>query len=178
MKKKTQFFLIDGIFAMIILITGFMIISSNTSNQAEEVSLSIVSENLMELFSSIRVDEVCNEGVCTYKKLDNFLTDGFILNKNQTLLDATGELYSKNRKAQAGELFSNITIQSRLVRKDIFGVEFRINNEVLYSQGENKAKSKELISTKKVIFGYYETIGTGAVTFFGPYLAEVDIWQE
>ena len=179
--KKGEFFLIDGLLSIVILIIGFLILSSNHQSQENEISLSIIAESTMDFFSSVRVDELCDGCRCSVSVLSDYCSRDFIKNKNQTLLDSMGEQYYLNNKARAGELFRNITTGKNMIREDIFGFELKINGDSIYVH-EKKAgsmeNSKEMISSKKIIFSYYEYPETGQVVFWGPYLAEVDIWQE
>ncbi len=182
MRKKAYFFLMDGIFSIVILTIGFLIISSNKLQPGEELHLSIAAENTMNIFSSVRVNELCDESCnCSIRKLQDYCYRNIILNKEQTLLDTLGELYFRNRKDDAGMLFDNITSEGDLFRKDLFEMEFRINKEKIYPDEDltqMKAESFELISSKKIIYGYYENALTGQVTFWGPYMAEVDVWRK
>ena len=179
MNKKAFFFVLDGIFALIILLIGFLIISSSSRVTITEVPLSILSENTMDLLASVNVNELCPEDCeCSNQKLEEYCSQGRIRNMNQTLLDYMGELYVLGKKSDSESLFRNITMQNDLLRQDIFGVEFRIDGDVIYHQGGDQKKSNELISVKKIIFSYYELRNNGAVVLWGPYLAEVDIWSK
>jgi hypothetical protein len=179
--KKGEFFLIDGLFSIVILAIGFLIISSNQPKQTNDIPLSILAENTMELFSSVKIDELCDACDCSNKKLSEYCLSNYIINKNQTILDSVGEMYSRgtnNYKQRAGQLFKNITLEKNMIREEIYGMELIINGESIYLQGSNQQKAKEMISSKKIIFGVYEFPATGQVVYWGPYLAEVKIWQE
>jgi hypothetical protein len=136
----------------------------------------MVSESTMDLLSSIRIHDLCsNSCSCTDQELQKQCPH--VLNKEQTLLDYMGELYYTNKKSSAGNLFTSIT--KDIIRAGVFNVELRINDELIYSNLANPEPSKQgveaLISSKKVIFGFYEADG-GQVFFWGPYLAEVNVW--
>ncbi|MBN2368612.1 hypothetical protein JXC34_06330 [Candidatus Woesearchaeota archaeon] len=176
--NKGFFFLLDGVFAIVILVIGFLILSSHTSVETTEIPLSMISENAVNLLSSVKINELCDETyACSNQKLSEMCPSN-IRNMDQTVLDYLGELYVVNKKQDAAQVFRNITLENDLFRQDIFGVELRINDEVIYFQGGKKQQAKDLISVKKVIFGFYEVPPTGEVVFWGPYLAEVDIWQK
>jgi hypothetical protein len=176
MKKKGEFFLIDGLFSIVILTIGFLIITSNRPSQNNEISLDVILDNSVDIFSSVKINELCSSDcICSNPKLGEFCLSKMIRNKDQTLFDGIGELYSKNQKIKAGELFMNITLEEDMLRKDIFNAELKIDGKRIYLQGEDNNPT-ELISSKKIIFGVYENPELGTVTYFGPYLFEVNIW--
>ena len=130
--KKGYFFLMDGIFAIVILTIGYLMISSNTPRVTSEVPLTMYLDNTMELLSTIKVYELCSDFSqcsCSNAKLSEYCEDGLILNANQTLLDYFGELYyspDPDPIAEAyfrllsSDLFYNLTVGNNLFRQDIF----------------------------------------------------------
>ncbi len=171
--KKGYFFLIDGIFAVVILMIGFIIIMSQRPHAEENNNLEIVSGSIMELFSKIRVSQLCDGCSCSVKKLGNYCSRGMVKNTNQGLFDYLGELYYLGKKQEAGDLFLNITYSQ--IRQDLYGVELLINNERVTPQIE---KGHNLISRKGISFSFYEIPETGEVRFFGPYKIEVNFWEK
>ncbi len=180
MNRKAYFFLIDAIFAVMILMIGFMIITSRKPTKLDEVPLSQVSENLMDIISTVRVDEICSEGCeCTIPAIEpSCSTD--IRNKHSTILDNLGERYyfyeqgNPNIKQRLRLFFQEIT--GSLYRNELYGIEVIVNGEQMYIEGD-KSTSQYLITSKRVIFGYYENTVNGNVIFWGPYLTEVNMWE-
>ena len=74
----------------------------------------------------------------------------------------------------AADTFYNLTFD--LFRHDLYGIELKIDNNQIYAD-PGKSTSKELISRKKIGFGYFERPSKGRVRFFGPYLIEVNLWE-
>jgi len=173
----------DAIFAVVILTIGYLLISSNTPKVTTEVPLTMYLDNTMELLSTIKVDDLCidySTCACSNPKLSEYCNNNLILNANQTLLDYFGELYNTSNTEEAKELFYNLTVENNLFRQDIFGIEFNINGERIYSNTDtyaSKEQSRKLISSRKLIMGYYELPNTGEVKFWGPYIAEVNVWE-
>ena len=184
MKKKGYIFLIDGIFAILILTIGFLIISSGKAENSPDVPVATVSENVMEVISTVKLSEICYDQLtCSCKSviLRDRCEQGMILNFDESLLDYIVELYSKNKIDEARIIFRNITDEKAIFRTDIFGVELRIDGKRIYpelSVQNNKEKSKTLISNKRIVIGTYEDISKGEFNSFGPYLAEIDIWKK
>ena len=178
-------------FAIVILTIGYLMISSNVPRVTSEVPLTMYLDNTMELLSTIRVYELCSDYsqcICSNAKLSEYCEDGLILNANQTLLDYFGELYYDPNTgggnpfgmSLASALFQNLTVENNLFRQDIFGIEFNIDGVKIYPTFDtdtSKKQSKNLISSRKLILGYYERGDTGEVEFWGPYIAEVNVWE-
>jgi len=175
MKKKAYIFLMDGIFAVVILIIGFIIISSNKPGMQTTASLEQVSENLVDIFSTVKINDLCTNCHCSNKKLTEYCNQGHIRNKDQTIFDYIGELYYINNKEKARDMFQNIT--EDLYRKDLFGVELKIDDEIVFSTNKDGV-TKNLISRKKLIFGFYEVSSTGIINFWGPFKVEVNMWEK
>ena len=182
----------DAIFAIVILTIGYLMISSNTLRVTSEVPLTMYLDNTMEFLSTVKVYELCSDYsscTCSNVKLSEYCSNGLILNANQTLLDYFGELYySPNPdpiaeayfRLLSSDLFHNLTVENNLFRQDIFGVEFNIDGQKIYPNTDtypSKKQSKNLISSRKLILGYYERGDTGEVEFWGPYIAEVNVWE-
>jgi len=179
--KKGYFFLLDGIFAVIILIVGFIVISTTKFSDSYEVPMSNEAENVMNLFSEVRIKDICknmtaNNCECINVELERYCNESLIINKDNNLLDMFGELYYTNHRSEAEDIFRNISYEYRLGRPEVFDVDFIIDNRTIYSMStEHK---KEMISSRKISFGYTENIDTGEVNFWGPYLIEVRISQK
>ena len=177
MNRKAYFFLMDAIFALVILMIGFMVITSTKPSNIDEVPLAQVSENLVDILSSVKIKEICDEEcVCSNEMIETFCPS--IKNKDQTILDYLGELYNidplqTNQKAM--RVFRSVI--EDLYRKDLYGIELIINNHKLYGDG-NKETSLNLITAKRVLFGFNENPTTGNLEFWGPYLLEINVWEK
>lgn len=177
MNRKAYFFLMDAIFAMVILMIGFMIITSTKPNNADEIPLDQVSENIVDVLSAVKIDELCNDDCeCSEQIIETFCPT--IKNKEQTILDYLGEVYDEdplqlNNKAK--RVFTNVI--EDLYRQDLYGVELIIDNNQLYEDGD-KEGSGNLITAKRVLFGYYEDSLNGDIDYWGPYLLEINIWEK
>jgi len=176
--KKAYFFLMDVIFAVVILTIGYMMISSNRIISYDEVPLALVAENTMNLLSTVNINDLCDDAcICSNEVLEDFCNSGKILNKEQSLLDYFGEMKKNplvDEQTDGERLFSSLINES--IRTDIFNAELVVEGDTIYTD-EGKDSSLNLISTKKIGFGFYEDLGTGNVEYWGPYLIEVNIWE-
>lgn len=169
--KKTQFFLIDGLFALVILILGYLLLYSNNKGEIDNINIEIYSNNIFSVFTNIKGEDLCNQGSC------NLLYPNIISNINQSLMNILGELYYKNQKPNAVRLI-NDSIKNYDLIDDKLGLKIFINNEEIFSIGSNFEKAQEKINRQSVIFGFYENKEEGDLIKYGPYLFEVLVWNE
>ncbi|MBN2423293.1 hypothetical protein JXB41_08780 [Candidatus Woesearchaeota archaeon] len=113
------------------------------------------------------------------------------------------DIHGKKGNEWARDLIEELIYQNKLFYKDLYGFAFIIEDEVIYnSMGNNmhnfpvgtydlnneedvqefnsdidRNKIKILLSTKKVIMGYWENENTGDIKFWGPYTVEIWTWQ-
>jgi hypothetical protein len=179
--KKAYIFLMDGIFAVILLVIGLIIVSSNRVNEYSETPLAVTLDNSLSLLSSVKVSDICQGCNCSIKKIGELCLAGDIKNERQSLLDLMGELYSRNRNMGAYLILKNITDEKDIFREnELFGAEIDINNARIYpnSTSIGKDKSKNLLSSKRLIFGYYENPEDGTITYWGPYEVRAELWEK
>jgi hypothetical protein len=186
----------DGIFAIVILLTGYLIISSNRSLGSTEAPLGSTLQNGVDLLSTIKIKEICSLNCdCRNRQLKQLCIEGKIADFDQTLLNYFGELYTtstypnqfRTDMNRSTLLFKNLTLENNIFREELFGIEFKIinkSNEIIVYRSladetqDSRQKSKNLISSKTVVFGSYVINSTGEVYFWGPYLAEVELWEK
>jgi hypothetical protein len=180
--KKGYIFLMDGIFAVILLAIGLIIISSNRVEQSSEIPLSLSLDNSLDLLSSVKIVDICEGCSCSIKKMSELCLDNDLKNRQESLLDYIGELYSRGKKQEAFMLIEDISIEKDIFKeKALFDVEIRINNDTVYPNidlSDKKKKSKNLLSSRKIIFGYYENNVTGVISYWGPYEVREEIWEK
>jgi hypothetical protein len=172
--KKGYFFLMDGIFAIVILVIGFILITANQPRVETELNAKLISQNIIDIMSSIKIEDICNECMCTIQKISENCESLLVSNNKITLLDYMGELYFRNNIDLANITFTNIT--NDLYRHDLYEVELIVDDKVIKTD-ITKDKSRHLISRKKVLFGYFE-LDDGTVEFWGPYMSEINVWEK
>ena len=175
MNIKGYFFMMDGMFAIVVLVIGLLIIMSTKPYVTNEIQVSMVSENVVGLLSQIKIKDMCDGCRCTNTKLKKYCQNSEVRNNESTLLGYFGELYSfGDKNYMITELFTNFS--NELYRNDLYGFEIKIENVSLYSD-MGLGTSRNLISRKKMVFGYFEQ-GNGVVEFWGPYQIEVNAWEK
>ncbi len=182
--KKGYIFLMDAIFAVILLVIGLIIVSSNTREESTETSLAITMDNSISLLASLKVSDICNGCSCSIKKIEDLCTNNNIRNTDQSLLDYVGELYSRNKTDDAYLVIKNISVEKDIFReKELFGSEMSIEGRNIYpimtpEVNLSKKQSQNLLSSRRIIFGYYEDALTGQVIYWGPYEVKLELWEK
>ena len=172
--RKGYFFVLDSIIALGVLTVGALIVLSTYTNVPSQENVEVLSEDIMQVFSNIKIKEINNE----YARVGGTLwQQGLINNSENTLLQQLGEFYFANNLDIAEKFIFNIT-QNSLPQQFLF--EIKLDDTLLYPQNPSSAhiQSKEgtavLIPSRKIVHGILDK-ETGEM--FGPYEAVVLVWQ-
>lgn len=187
LNKKAYFFLIDALLALGVIAVGTAMVFTLYTNVPSKEQPAILSDDLMDFFANNKIKDVNNEyvglggtlwetegqpgGICNGEEL--------IANGENTLLQQVAIFYEKS---------SGNSCYLNLVKKFIlnltentlptqYGFEFWMDDQLLYPETEqtvSKSKTKVLIPSKKIAYGIMNQ-ETGDM--FGPYNAEVLVWQ-
>ncbi len=189
--KKGYFFILDGLVAIMILVSGFVIIGSifvsepifkPPYNIGEDILLMLSSTNI----SSLELDR--------HPGIKQLFIDGKITDNSSSILQQTGKFfydYCENNNIE-GLTNANITVYeviNNIIPHPYYAeLNFTKSNSGctlthsrIYTSyvpdddamiETSKSDSTLLIATQKVVFGNYdETI------IFGPYIARLMIWR-
>jgi len=174
MQKKGYFFVIDSLLAMTILGVGMFLIYSAYTNSPDTTDITILSEDMMDFLTQNKISNINNEYAGISGELWNA---GNITNAKNTLLQQITLFYETGQWEIAEKFIENITNN---VLPAQYNFEVRINRTIIYpaipSQAhiDSKNRSRILIPSRKIVHGFIdEDIGT----MFGPYSAEVMVWQ-
>ena len=189
LNKKAYFFLIDALLALGVIAVGTAMVFTLYTNVPSKEQPAILSDDLMDFFANNKIKDVNNEyvslggtlwetegqpgGICNGEEL--------IANGENTLLQQVAIFYEKS-------LGNGNSCYLDLVKKFIlkltentlptqYGFEFWMDDQLLYPETEqtvSKSKTKVLIPSKKIAYGIMNQ-ETGDM--FGPYNAEVLVWQ-
>jgi len=172
--RKGYFFLIDSILALgVLAVGGFLIFFSYTQAPHKE-DATILAESLMDFFSNTKIEGTNNQ----YVGMGGVLwQQGIITDGENTLLQQVGNLYAANKRDVAEKFIANIT-QNAVPGQYLF--EFWINDTLLYPGNPSAAhlgsknSTMVLIPSRKIVYGF---INEETGDLFGPYEAEVLVWQ-
>jgi len=181
MNRNAFYFTIDAMLATLILSGGFLLIYSTTKNQPSDVLTIHLSEDILNLWSSTKITDLCYDdgswNCPDNPELQDYLRSGDIINYNNTLIESLVEInVSKKSTAELKDLLDELAFDSSIVNSDIFGFDLYINGEQIehsYDYRITEQNTTTLISSKGIVFGFYEDSGTVS---WGPYLVEVRTW--
>jgi len=123
------------------------------------------------LLTQVRVRDLCDGCPCTNLKLGELCQAEFVRNPDDSLLDTITDISTRDT-GKAQQLFLNIT--DPFIRHDLYGVALIVGGHNVVPGYYN---DKDLVSRKKMSFGYYENESNGNVTFWGPTLVELEMWE-
>tara|TARA_Y100000310_G_C20658744_1_gene803463 strand:- start:972 stop:1511 length:540 start_codon:yes stop_codon:yes gene_type:complete len=171
--RRGYFFLIDSVLALGVLAIGAFLIFTFYADVPEVEPPEILSEDIMDFFATSKIKDINNE----YAGLGGELWDsGVITNAENTLLQQIAEFYADDNLDIAEKFIVNLTVNS-FPQQYIF--EFRLNKELIYPKDpteehlDSKSSTRILIPSKKIVYGINQETGD----MFGPYNAEVLVWQ-
>ena len=197
MNKKAFFFTIDAFIALGVLVAGFLLVLATHTYQPIESQTIFFSKDLLQVFSTTKVDQADNQLIFQMRCKDcncdptNFAYCGLIKNLDNTLLEQLGEFVYRSRPngdcsskcmdaaKEIARTFSASLINPQFtyefVIKDVKNPESiqeytLLNNTQI--TGKTQDKTNLLIVSKRLIYG----IGDNN-DMFGPYVAEVRVWQ-
>ncbi|MBI3034588.1 hypothetical protein HYY72_05510 [Candidatus Woesearchaeota archaeon] len=162
MGKRGYFFTLDAFVAMGIIVIGLvMILTSNYYSPVTVQPIALSNDVILSL-SSTKVTEANNNYTL------NLVLNGSITNKDNSLLQQAGEFYVNNQRSMSSNFVRNVTY-SLVPQQYSFNVS--INRTTIYNRGSLAKSSRLVVSTKSIVFGVYND------TMWGPYPAEVSVWQ-
>jgi len=173
MNRKSYFFTLDAMMSLGILILGFTLIFSSYTNIPSNLQTSISSKDLLNFLDGTEIEELNNP----YAGIGGTLwQQGYINTKDNSLLQQIGEFYFSNNIIIAERFIANVT--ENLIPKQ-FKFEFWIDGNLLYPSSPtqqhiySKNSTNILLTSRKITYG----IINDTAILFGPYEAEVLVWQ-
>lgn len=140
--RKAVFFTIDSLLASGVIILMILLISEFYSNKEPSINVNYASQDLIRVFSTMRVEEVQNDYV------KSLVAAGEITNINNTILEQIGDFWAQDKIDLAKNFTQNLTEE---IFPAPFGFSVLVNEEAVYSR--NLPIKKSLVSSKKIISG-------------------------
>lgn len=161
--KKGIFFTIDSLIAAGILMLAILIVPQFYSSGKEKSNVDYVSKDLVNVFSTLSVGKMDNRHV------QNLISNGDIVNVNNTIFEQLGEFWLGNELDLAKNFTKNIT--EEIVSKS-YGLSLLIDGNEIYSR--NLPIKNELVSSRKISTQISEDSGIYTSTIL---VMEVRVWQ-
>ncbi|MBI2651469.1 hypothetical protein HYX01_03290 [Candidatus Woesearchaeota archaeon] len=172
--KKGYFFVIDAVLALSVLAIGILLAFTLYSNVPSKEQSTVLSEDLMDFLVNNKIKDTDN----TYASVNGQLwNSGKITNAENTLLQQAAEFYAINELDIANQFIAELTKNSLPSQ---YTFELWINKKLIYpkepSQQHQTSKNQAnvLIPSKKIVYGI---LNKDDGSMFGPYDAEVLVWQ-
>ena len=173
-KKRGFFFILDAVLGLTVLVIGIFLVTSSYVNAPQPVQVSLLSDDLMNLFSNNKIKELNNP----YAGIGGELwTQGIITDADNSLLQQIGEFYAKNNLDTAESFIKNV---SKGIMPEQFMYEVWVNNTLMYPKNpsaehiKSKSSTTILLTSKKLTFGIMNRTTSD---LWGPYKAEVFVWE-
>ena len=157
MNKKAYYFMIDALVATFIFTVGYFLLTSYYSSTAPSLEIKRVSEDIMSLMSEVKLTDICDDTGCTIEGMESIYN--IVEDKNNTLLEAIGELYSKNMLDKAAEIVKIVIVDNNLIPRDsnfTLSLDDGGLSVLIYPEKRPfNLNARVVIPAKKVIFGLY-----------------------
>jgi len=189
MNSKGFFFTIDVFIALGVLVMGFILILATHTFKPIETQTIFFSQDLLQVFADTRIDEINNPTIfkmrCTSCECGQYC--GAITNIDNTLLEQLGDFIYRyegecgKKCLDFAKEIASTTITSS--SKDLINPQY--SYELIIKDNENnkeytllnktltpQSRTNLLITSKRLIYGI-----SNSREMFGPYVAEVHVWQ-
>lgn len=182
LSRKGYFFLIDSMIALGVLAIGVFLVLTLYTDVPPKEEPTILSEDIMDFFTNNKIKDVNNP----YAGLGGELwQQGKITNAENSLLQQVAEFYEKG-KLDPAYLDTAETFIIELI-EDILPAQYKFEfwirdldvDTLIYPKNpsqehlDSKESTEVLIPSKKIAYGINQATGD----IFGPYTAEVLVWQ-
>lgn len=174
LKKRGYFFVIDAMLGLAVIIVGVFLITASYSKIPQPTQVSFLADDLMNFLANTKIKDLNDP----YAGIGGELWDqGIITDGENSLLQQAGIFYKTNNLAVAHKFIGNVTIG---VVPSPYRYEVWIDSTILYPNpqpsGHNSSKNNTqlLLTSKQITFGIMNTTTSD---IFGPYKAEVFVWE-
>ncbi|MBS3119955.1 hypothetical protein J4475_03985 [Candidatus Woesearchaeota archaeon] len=169
MGKRGYFFTLDAFIAIGVIMTGVFIVLLLVSSRPFTAQSVLLAQDLANSLVSTKVKDINNP------VFSNLTNTGIITNAGLSPLTLFGEFYFRGLSDQKYNSYNSLMVYN--LTEGIFPREFnfeiRINNASIYRFNTTALEDAELIvSSKRIISGSIDN-----TQFWGPYPAEVLVWQ-
>ena len=174
MNKKAYFFIIDAILALLVLTVGITLVLTLSyrepaSTQSEFLSVDLMKPLDEKIRGGIPRTKLCGSGG-TYEELG-------LINPENTVLTQIAEFYYRDALGDPDALeYAEQCAEDALPMANIkqYNFEIVVEDTSIYQNATVNRDNESVrvkIPSRRVVFGFYND------TFFGPYMAEVWVWQ-
>jgi len=183
MAKRGQYFTIDAFIAMMVVVTGLILVFAISSYAPSSAQPELLSQEFVNTLAQTKIKEVNNPFVVQQVR------GGNITNFDNTLLQQVYEFKRYFDSFLVGcipaechgydpavhtnmsaEFLASLT--PNLVPEQ-YNFEIIVDGDTLHGRGAGRENTSLLISSKRIMFG----VVNRSVEFWGPITVEVRVWQ-
>lgn len=173
-KKRGYFFVIDAVLGLSIIIIGVFLITASYSKVPQPTQVGFLADDLLNFLSNTRIKDLNN----AYGGIGGELwNQGLISNSDMSLLQQIGVFYKTNKLDVTNKFIHNVTLGAVPPQ---FIYEVWIDGIIVYPNPQTKEHNMSrnstslLLTSKQISFGI---LNTTTADLFGPYKAEVFVWE-
>lgn len=175
LKKRGFFFILDALLGLSIIVVGIFLITASYTKVPQTTQVGFLADDLLNFISTKKIKDLNNPYAGIGGELWN---QGLIVNEDNSLLQQAGIFYKNRNFDIANKFIGNVTVG---VVPPQFRYEVWIDDAIIYPNfqpsGHNLSKNntKLLLTSKQITFGI---LNTTTSDIFGPYKAEVFVWEK
>ncbi len=162
MQKRGYFLTLDAFVAVMLLVTGLLLIFSMQSQKPYDTQALYYSQDVMNSLSDTSVQEINDPYINALRQ------NGTVINSGNSLIQQIGEFYVNNDMSTASS-FSQAAITSI---NSQYGFRVVVNNYVIYNTSIPPNDTNVVSASKTIVYGT-----VNKTRLWGPYIAEVTTWQ-
>ena len=174
-KKRGYFFVIDAVLGLAVIIIGIFLITASYNKVPQQTQVTFLANDLMNFLSHTKIKNLNNP----YGGIGGELWNkGEITNGELSIMQQAGIFYKSKKTGIADKFLQNV---SNGIVPSQFNYEIWIDSTIIFPNPQTKQhnvsrnSSELLLTSKQITFGILNQ-STGEM--FGPYKAEVFVWQK
>lgn len=175
LRKRGYFFVIDAMLGLAVIIVGVFLITASYSKIPQPTQVTFLADDLLNFLANTKIKDLNDPYAGIGGDLWN---QGTITDGENSLLQQIGIFYKTKNFQIASKFTGNVTIG---VVPPQYRYEVWIDDAIIYpipqTSGHNSSKNNTqlLLTSKQITFGI---LNTTTSDLFGPYKAEVFVWEK
>lgn len=149
--RKAFYFLLDAIFASMMLIGGLLIISEVVHKESYTSDIDYISKDILKALTVLTINDLNSTG---NQFISEEILNGNITEFNYSVLEQVGEYWARNETGKASALLASVLSDTELSSNvEIAALNtYRTEYDLLYSSNHSSA-TKDLVASRRMISG-------------------------
>ncbi|HLP79070.1 MAG TPA: hypothetical protein VK158_00385 [Acidobacteriota bacterium] len=166
-KKRGFFFVLDTIFAVVVILAGLILVFTNLSSVPATYQAASSSIDVLSQLSKTKVNETANAYILALR-FNNTLTKS---DNYRSIIDVVAYLYNRSNTYDARGVIESFVEN---VTPENYNIEILINDTLLYEKSVKDITQENaafVIKTRGIVIGV-----TNDSNMIGPYIMEISLW--